>query len=77
MLIVVRCMSCSKVLADKWKYYEAECKKLDEEKHTAEQKRELKNMDPRTRGQILDELGITRLCCRRCMLGCVDMMDRI
>lgn len=78
MLILIKCMTCNKMLADKWKYYENECKKLDEENmDKSTDNKDLKNMDPKNRGKILDDLGITRMCCRRCMLGCVDMMDRI
>ena len=32
MIIPVRCFSCSKVLANKWKYYSTEMKKLENEK---------------------------------------------
>jgi DNA-directed RNA polymerase subunit N len=77
MLIVMRCLSCGHVLADLWNYYEKECKKLDEQEGDQEQQKDLKNMNVKTRGKILDDLGLKRMCCRRCMLGCVDMMDRI
>lgn len=69
MLIVVRCVGCSRVLADKWNYYERECKLIEEPKGDGKQER--------TRGQVLDELGLTRICCRRHMLGCVDLMELI
>jgi DNA-directed RNA polymerase subunit N (RpoN/RPB10) len=67
-------------LADKWDYYERECKKLEATPITQDEKvskNELKNMDKRTRGQILDDLGLKRICCRRHMIGHVDMMDLI
>jgi DNA-directed RNA polymerase subunit N (RpoN/RPB10) len=88
MLIVIKCFTCNKVLADKWLYYERECKKLDDKyKETSDDQdggagtsnkgKELKNMDPKTRKEILDNMGLHRLCCRRHMLGCVDLMELI
>ena len=86
MLINVRCVGCAKVLADKWQYYERECKKLEEGVGVvggAAAKKPKGGDDdkagpaPRTRGQILDDMGLTRICCRRHMLGCVDLMELI
>lgn len=76
MIIPVRCMSCGHVLADKWEYYSRECQKLAEET-SEDQPTTMKNMDKLSRGKILDDLGLKRLCCRRHMLGNQDMMDII
>lgn len=90
MIVTVRCFSCGAVLADKWLYYERECKKLeladgqdavtkkdDKDEKDKVTKEEMKNMDKRSTGHILDDLGITRQCCRRMMLSTVDMMELI
>lgn len=80
MIIPVKCMTCNHVLADKWAFYEREVKKLEEEPLSSEQKeqgKQLRNMDKKTRGQILDQLGLKRICCRRHMIGHIDMMDVI
>lgn len=80
MICPIRCFSCSHVLADKWEYWELKCKQLDAREQTpqeTEKTKDMKNMDKKTRGDILDELGLTRLCCRRIMLSTVDMMDLI
>jgi DNA-directed RNA polymerases I, II, and III subunit RPABC5 len=77
MLIVVRCMSCGKVLADKWNYYEKKCQELDMDESAKKPELSNKNMDEKTRGELLDKLGLKRICCRRHFLGCVDMMDLI
>jgi DNA-directed RNA polymerase subunit N (RpoN/RPB10) len=61
MIIPIRCFTCNHVLADKWDYYVKECEKEN----------------GKTRAQVLDELGLKRMCCRRHFLGHVDMMDRI
>ena len=80
MIIVIKCFSCGHLLADKWRYYVQKCKELEESKlqDTASSSAEtLKNMDDVQRKEILDELGLDRLCCRRHMLSTVDMMDII
>jgi DNA-directed RNA polymerase subunit N (RpoN/RPB10) len=76
MLIPIRCFTCGKTLADKWDYYDREVKKLEKEA-TDEKKDELKYFDKVKSGKILDELGLTRYCCRRHMIGQVDMMNVI
>lgn len=67
MIIPVRCFTCGKVLADKWIEYEAQVEKLLEGKKT-----EQGNFDHQSRGYILDKLGLTKICCRRHMLGHVN-----
>ena len=81
MLIPVRCFTCGKVLADKWDYYEEEVKKLEkkmeedlEKKKGSGEVDDQKYFDKVRSGKILDQLGLTRYCCRRHMLGQVDMM---
>lgn len=82
MIIPIRCVSCGSVIADKWLYYERQVKKLEEEVEEKRKKGEddgpqHKNMDNIPRGKILDELGLTRLCCRRHFIANVSMMDLI
>lgn len=67
MIIPVRCFTCGKVLADKWEYYK---------KKVEETKKESKEENPQTK-EILDELGLDKYCCRRIMLGHVDLIDEI
>ena len=73
MIIPIRCFTCGKTLADKWDYYEAEVKK----KAAQEKKTDMKYFDNVKSGEILDQLGLTRYCCRRHMIGQVDMMQII
>lgn len=86
MIIPIRCFTCGKVLADKWRRYEELCKeedaKADADSGTgaaaaADGKALPRNFDVRLRGPVLDALGITRICCRRHMLGHVDLIDSI
>lgn len=59
MIIPIRCISCGKVLADKWEKFQQEVKKG---KHPS---------------KVLDELGITRYCCRSLMITHKDFIDEI
>jgi DNA-directed RNA polymerase subunit N (RpoN/RPB10) len=77
MIIPIRCMNCGKMIADKWRYYQ---KRLVQEK--GEQAEVPYYMDgtsiPDTpERRILDELGLTRACCRKHFLTQKDLMDKI
>lgn len=73
MIIPIRCFSCGKVLADKYEKFVAESKKLEVDDGI--QKR--KGFENVTKGVILDQLGCTKICCRRIMLSSIDLMDQI
>jgi len=77
MIIPVKCFTCGKVLADKYRYYLAEVRKiklsrdLDVDKViylTAEY------IDKTPEGEVMDSLGLTKMCCRRHMLTHVDII---
>ena len=78
MLIPVLCMTCGKTLADKWDWYEAEVKKLEEAKEKEKVPAQSPEfLDPLKTGPLLDKLGLSRYCCRRHMLGHVEMLGVI
>ena len=68
MLIRVRCHTCGGLLADKYPLYS---KKV---KQTLPEKQEIpyfeKGVQTKTvHGLVLDEMGITRMCCRMALLS--------
>ena len=75
MIIPIRCISCGKVLADKWKYYQKQIKEM-EEKHEEDDKSN-KHFELGYKGKILDDLKLYKICCRRVMLTHVDLIDII
>lgn len=75
MIIPVRCFTCGKVLADKWLYYEKKCIEMEKEQEKDGQKENVKYFEKHFKKDILDELGLDRYCCRRHMLGHVDLID--
>ena len=82
MIIPVRCFTCGKVIADKWQEYERRVQKeLDQSTDKKSTKQGPSMSDDIVlnafRGKILDDLGLTRLCCRRHMLTHVDLCDLI
>lgn len=78
MLIPIRCFSCGKVIANKWSAYERrlrEMRSVDDENAVTELTCARDVPSRATAGQILDQLTITKLCCRRHFLATVDLMD--
>jgi DNA-directed RNA polymerase subunit N len=85
MIIPVRCFTCHKVLGDKWEYYNREVKKHEDieknKKYSVDDIRVENKQDTffldGYKGKILDKLEISKMCCRRHMLGHVDLIDFI
>ena len=75
MIIPVKCFSCGKVLADKYQYYERTVRERKINKNE-EQIVYLtpENMKKTFEAEILDELGLKKMCCRRHMLTHVDVL---
>ena len=76
MIIPIRCFTCGKVLADKYDYYVQQAERLAREQ-ADEGKKAPDHFDGPMTGKLLDDLGLTRYCCRRHMLTTVDMMGVI
>ena len=76
MIIPIKCFSCGKVLADKYLYY---IKTINEKKmKNGENGDEVEyltkdNIEKTVEGEVLDYLGLNKMCCRRHMLTHVDI----
>ncbi len=76
MIIPIKCFSCGKVLADKYLYY---IKTINEKKmKNGESGDEVvyltkDNIEKTVEGEVLDYLGLNKMCCRRHMLTHVDI----
>ena len=83
MIIPIRCVSCGKVLASKWAEYDRLVKAYEEKVGDTDADTKAKasslhaNFDDPFRGDIMDKLGIVKMCCRRHMLGHVELIDTI
>ena len=76
MIIPIKCFTCGGVLADKYQYYQNKVREMKLNNGDAGNKvvyLTKKNMEKTPEGHILDELKLTRPCCRRHMLTHVDI----
>ena len=83
MIIPIRCFTCGSVLGDKWIPY---ITVVQEEKNKSNEKLEdeptttyidLKNPKKSIEGEVLDEMGIHKYCCRRMMISNVHLISYI
>lgn len=76
MIIPVKCFTCGMVLADKYRYYQEQVRqiKLSRELNVEKVVYLTKEKIEKTpEGQVLDDLGLTNVCCRRHILTHVDI----
>ena len=77
MIIPVKCFTCGKVLADKYRYYNIEVRKIKGDKDmTVDSVIYLtqENAKKTPEGEVLDKLKLDKICCRRHMLTHVDIV---
>jgi DNA-directed RNA polymerase subunit N len=55
----VRCLSCGKVIGDKWEDFQERVE------------------DGEDKGDVLDDLGVEKYCCRTVFLTHVDSIDEV
>jgi len=76
MIIPVKCFTCGKVIGNKWNYYVREVRKKKIENGQDLEKviyLTNNNIKKTVEGDVMDQLGLTRMCCRRHMLTHVDI----
>jgi len=80
MIIPVKCFTCGKIIGDKYRYYQEEVRKrklADKKIDNLEIDQVLyltKEFNEKTsEGIVMDEMGLTRMCCRRHILTHVDI----
>jgi DNA-directed RNA polymerase subunit N (RpoN/RPB10) len=76
MIIPVKCFTCGFVLADKYRYFQDQTRKIKLRDGTQVDKvvyLTKTNKEKTPEGMVLDSLGIIDPCCRRHMLTHVDV----
>lgn len=76
MIIPVKCFTCGMVLADKFRYYQNEVRKIKISKEINIEKviyLTKENIEKTAEAEVLDNLGLKNVCCRRHMLTHVDI----
>jgi|UniRef100_A0A6C0JCZ2 DNA-directed RNA polymerase subunit N (RpoN/RPB10) len=77
MIIPVKCFTCGKVLADKYRYFQEEVRKLKQKDNIDIDKvlyLTKENTKKTAEGLVMDKLGLNKMCCRRHMLTHVDIV---
>lgn len=80
MPIPIKCFTCGKPLADVKNYYlkEVQSRRFKQNKLKENYKRDevynvhADEIKKQIEGEVLDELGFTRICCRGCLMGFKD-----
>lgn len=81
MIIPVKCFTCGNVIADKYRHYLEEVRKIKMSKVASGEPMDIEkvmyltkeNHEKTPEGIVLDNLGMTRMCCRRHFLTHVDI----
>jgi len=76
MIIPIKCFTCGTVLANKYSYYcqEVRSRKLQRDLHIDKVIYLTPEYSQKTpEGEVLDDLNLTKMCCRRHMLTHVDI----
>jgi DNA-directed RNA polymerase I, II, and III subunit RPABC5 len=76
MIIPIKCFTCGEVIANKYRFYLEEVRKKKLAKSMLVDKviyltKEFHDKTPE--GEVLDDLGLTKMCCRRHLLTHVDI----
>lgn len=80
MIIPPRCFTCGKILSDKYNYFKSKLSAYNRENNINDHDTETMistDMKKTYCGEILDELEITKYCCRRIFISHVDLIDTI
>ena len=71
MIIPIKCFTCGTVLADKYRYYQNEVRKMKMQRGESLEKvvyLTKNTVDKTPEGETLDKIGLTNVCCRRHIL---------
>tara|TARA_Y100000310_G_scaffold262963_1_gene272831 strand:- start:115 stop:369 length:255 start_codon:yes stop_codon:yes gene_type:complete len=84
MIIPIRCFTCGKILGDKWEYYQEEVLRKKMSDKTIKDKMSVSVIDVNAdevrktpEGEVMDEIGLIRYCCRKTMLGHINLVEDI
>ena len=76
MIIPVKCFTCGKVLADKYRYYKEEVNKANSNNDVSVDDIiyfTTDNTDKTINGRVLDDLKLNKICCRRHMMLIINI----
>jgi DNA-directed RNA polymerase subunit N (RpoN/RPB10) len=77
MIIPVKCFTCGKVIGNKYRYYLEKVREMKLNRNMEVDKvvyLTKENIDKTPEGEVLDQLKLTKMCCRRHMMAHVDII---
>ena len=80
MIVPVRCFNCNKVLAHLWEPYMQKIQEASGEVDVEKEKRYITIEEAQPKSpecKALDDLGVTKYCCRSTIMGTVDLTRNI
>jgi len=77
MIIPIRCVSCGKLLANKWEYYQRRLRELKGPGYAEPTCFAGKAIPKTPEAIVMDELGLDKMCCRKTVLTHVDLIQKI
>ena len=77
MIIPIRCMTCNKVLASKYQIYLELVKDYDKNNHEKYITSDMAIKGKTPQEKAFELLGLNRYCCRRHLLGHVDIIPKL
>lgn len=81
MIIPIKCFTCGMVIADKYRFYQTEVRKKKLAKQIGKDSNNIDKViyltkeyhEKTAEGEVLDDLNIKKMCCRRHFLTHVDI----
>jgi len=78
MIIPIRCMGCGNMIADKWRFYQREVKRLKGGVNTTERYHfDGKDIPDTPEKKVMNMLNLRRPCCRKHFITQIDLMEKI
>ena len=78
MIIPIRCVTCGKVIANKWNKYQELVKGNPEHSKQPETINvNSSKIEKTVEGKVMDELGLIRYCCRKIFLTHIPLIDEL
>jgi DNA-directed RNA polymerase I, II, and III subunit RPABC5 len=70
-------MNCGKLIADKWRYYQEKLRQIKGDQSELPYYMDGTTVPDTPEKKVLDELGLTRPCCRKHFLTQKDLIEKI
>jgi DNA-directed RNA polymerase subunit N (RpoN/RPB10) len=77
MIIPIRCMNCGNPLADVWRWFQAERKRLRGANAGTPMYMDGTEVPKTVEKDLMDQLGITLYCCKKHLLTHVDLGEKV